>query len=489
MKTVKRIITALFAVMLFAPLCFTAALGMSVKDIPKINEYLSPEMLLDNRGNSSGFFSDTEKYVNEQLPVRNSIIGASSHIQSGLLKSTTSNVIAGKNGYLFSAEELDDCTASNTMSEKELNDIICVLDSIDEYCSDRGVKFAFTVAPNKSSMLKNELPYYIRKSGSPGNYERLKEKLSGRAYFIDLTDGLRGNADMYHKTDTHWNNLGALSAYRSIMQGIGKENYKAYDELEFTKKYCWEGDLTDLLYPDKKPVSDYQYVSELNSSVAKNFEIGIRREQSRFTPPEYLEYITDDRDNKIQDIKTKNRKESGSVIILRDSFARALMPYFIDNFRSCEFVISNGVFNSYRHSIENADYLILEIAERNLNYITDSPQLIEAKSTQAVYADKTVKSPLNTAEIISDFAYYEIRGTLDERLTENGSGITVKLSDGAHSYYYKALPVRNESSESGYFMSSYFNEVPEGSYSVEIIVNGASTGELNKIIINEEGED
>ena len=486
----KKIIAVLFAVILMIPLAATAVLGFNTENIPRYRDYISLGMLLNNSSNSSGFFDDTENYISQNLPLRSKIIGFNSLLQSKALKSTTSNVIAGKDGYLFSAEESGDALASDTMTELQMSNTVQTLDLIDEYCRDRGVKFSLVVVPNKSTALKSKLPYNIGSGSRESNYDTLCKALADREYFVDLTDALSEREDFYHKTDTHWNNLGAQAAYLEIMKNIGKTDFKTYENLKFEKSYCWHGDLTDMLYPDTKPVSDYQYISNLNDELASRFRVTERKAKRTYSPAEYLDYITDDRDNKAQHIQTKNLHENGSVIMLRDSFARALMPYFIDNFRECEFIISDGIINSYTHKIEGADNLIIEIAERNLHFITDGAQLIDAKRVDNVSAERTVASENNKAEARHDFSYYEISGRLDEKMLEKSSEIFVKLNGGSGEYCFKALPAYHESRatqpdcDTNFFISSYFDDVPSGTYNVEVVANGISTGKITQITID-----
>lgn len=488
MRAFKLIITVTFVLLLFLPMASAAVMGINTNELPKYTDYISSDMLFNNKENSSGFFEDTEHYASEKLPIRNDIICADSFIESTLLKSETSNVVVGKNGYLFSSEELDDCRRSNTMSQIQINNTVQTLDLIDEYCRNNGVEFKLVIVPDKGTALNEKLPYYIKKSNSKSNLELISKQIKNRSYFIDLSDVLNNQDELYHKTDTHWNYLGAQKAYFKIMSELGKDS-KKYEDLKMEKKRIWRGDLTDLLYPEKERISDYQYVSDLFSRVSSNYEIGISRERKKYSTQEYINYITEDRDNKVRDIKTKNRHENGSVIMLRDSFARALMPYFIDNFRSCEFIISNAKLNSYTHSIQNADYLILEIAERNLVSITSGAQLFEAVRTQAPRVEKTVKSKNNTAQAVHDYSYYEIRGRLDEKMLEKSSDITVRLSNETGDYFYKAVPVYSDSEVteeggcSNYLLTSRFDDVPKGNYSVEVTANGISTGEITNISI------
>lgn len=82
-------------------------------------------------------------------------------------------------------------------------------------------------APNKMEIYGEYMPYYCLEDKSDGNYELLMDELSHTDVdYIDLKEILKeagggSSVQLYHKEDSHWNNLGAAYAYRAIMQKAG----------------------------------------------------------------------------------------------------------------------------------------------------------------------------------------------------------------------------------------------------------------------------
>ena len=66
------------------------------------------------------------------------------------------------------------------------------------------------------------MPYYYVENCPDGNYEKLIKELSSRKVaYTDLKklfkeDNTYSGVELYHKLDSHWNNLGASLAYMEI---------------------------------------------------------------------------------------------------------------------------------------------------------------------------------------------------------------------------------------------------------------------------------
>ena len=97
------------------------------------------------------------------------------------------------------------------------------VEAISEKCEKAGKKFVFVIAPNKMEIYGEYMPYYYVENCPDGNYEKLIKELSSRKVaYTDLKklfkeDNTYSGVELYHKLDSHWNNLGASLAYMEIM--------------------------------------------------------------------------------------------------------------------------------------------------------------------------------------------------------------------------------------------------------------------------------
>lgn len=88
--------------------------------------------------------------------------------------------------------------------------------------NDRGIRFVFALAPDKQSVYRHLLP--------PTFNTRQTEYLMDLEPVLDLSSPLSGLAqisDVYPRTDSHWNHLGALIASQCLMARLGMPGMKS----------------------------------------------------------------------------------------------------------------------------------------------------------------------------------------------------------------------------------------------------------------------
>lgn len=199
-----------------------------------------------------GFFQDFENYFSDHFAFRQQLVTADGRIKTAVFgTSPNKNVIAGKDGWLYYGETLDDYLHINTLSDRSIENIRYNLDMINDYCTEKGIQFVFTVAPNKNSVYSQYMPSHYVSSGQPGNYERLAKSLSSKSYWADMKITLQNTSSgvpLYHKTDTHWNNMGAYVGHTRLMTALGMDSCPAGTSW-YTKNNDRLGDLAAMIYP------------------------------------------------------------------------------------------------------------------------------------------------------------------------------------------------------------------------------------------------
>ncbi len=295
------------------------------------------------------FFDEFDTWFSEHFAFRQELVNADGRIKSTLMgTSPNSDVISGKDGWLYYGETTDDFLNINTLNEREVSNISHNLRMINDYCKKNNAEFIFFSAPNKNSIYPENMPFNYIPVDKNGNYELLSVELSDDSFYLDMKSVLldmkyillekEQNVSLYHKTDTHWNNFGAYVGHTAIMEKIGSEPcsagtgwYTRNDRL---------GDLAEMIYPAEKAkdtqiYNDYQF--------AYTYQGRLRG----------LDDIT---------INTLNENSEGRLLMFRDSYGEAILPYMAECFGTAEF--SRAV--PYRLDNIDGKTVILEIVERNL---------------------------------------------------------------------------------------------------------------------------
>ena len=141
--------------------------------------------------------------------------------------SPSSTVIKGRGGWLFYADDsaLDDYVAERPFAPEELRAWRSALVATNDWLNERGVRFVFTIAPDKHVIYAEQMPASLHRVGGTSRTEQLFEYLrhTTNLALVDVRPALfeaKGDERLYHLTDTHWNDRGAFVAYREIIEAV-----------------------------------------------------------------------------------------------------------------------------------------------------------------------------------------------------------------------------------------------------------------------------
>lgn len=310
--------------------------------------------------NYLNFSTKFDSYFSQNFGLRGELINMNNRLKYGLFKqSGEKSVIAGKDGWLFYGEAIHDYTGEDLLADCEIAEIADMLKNVQDYVESRGVKFVFVSAPNKMEIYGENMPYYCVENADDGNYEHLMAALLERGVnYVDLKEILRGASAksdtlLYHKLDSHWNNLGASIAYNAIMSKTGMKAYD-YSSEHYTIQDIFSGDLYGMLFP-KGDMKDWQVV---------------------FDRAEEFYYTSNFRGVDDLIIDTANDGGNGSVLMFRDSFGNALYPFFANDFLRAEF---SRALPYDLTDIDGYDIVVVEIVERNIGNLLEYPPVIEVR--------------------------------------------------------------------------------------------------------------
>lgn len=223
--------------------------------LPKLNEKrdkaTKPVFSLKNF--DSNYIKNFENYFNDNYGFRDQFIMFNNSIDVKLLKvNTNPNVIIGKNDYLYSIEELNDYNRDNTLSDADIETIGKNLLKFQKDLQERGIYFLFTIAPNKSTIYPEYMPFQPKFQNEASNYDKLQKKIDELGINnINFKKTLMENKDkynLYYKRDTHWNDRGSFLATEEILKNLSKV-YPISDmpKIKFVEKEIYNGDLDGLL--------------------------------------------------------------------------------------------------------------------------------------------------------------------------------------------------------------------------------------------------
>lgn len=146
-----------------------------------------------------------------------------------LRTSSSPEVIIGKNGWLFHSggQQVELYSGARPFKEDELARWQSFLESTRDWLKGFDAELLFVVAPEKQTIYPELMPDGIIRVRAESRQDQLlkylKEHSNVRAF--DLRPALfesKNRNQIYLQTDTHWNGLGGLAAYQSIVRELAR---------------------------------------------------------------------------------------------------------------------------------------------------------------------------------------------------------------------------------------------------------------------------
>lgn len=459
-NTLKRTIK-IFYIVVFFLLCILPFVGMFFKSEDTSNTenrtLSSPPQLIVDGGINDSFGSDAETYVSEHFGFRNTLISLNSAIYYDVFKqSNQQDVIVGTNGWLYYTPTLNDYLNRDALSDNEISCIVRTLELQQEYVLSYGGNYVFAVVPNKNTLYPQGMPSRYIKSNEQNTLTKLTNALSSTdIHYCNLKDVLSAqDSILYHKDDTHWNNHGALVGYNAILD-YANVPHNDYSTVSFNSVKSWSGDLATMLSPNSTRL-DYQI----------EYDIDYNYQYTSRLRTDNLDDIT---------ITTANSSAEGSLLMFRDSFGRAILPFMAENFNSAEF--SRAM--PYNLSTTDADLVVQEIVERNIVNLTKSaPIMLAPKRLNVTIPEQVISNDSNLLQcnINQGLEAVKLYGKVSCNLQDYSNIHIYVVVDGVNTY--EAFPIFEQE-----LLSDYTLNNDEVGYSLLVPQEVAKEGSTVEVLL------
>lgn len=399
--------------------------GKASSENRELSEF--PTLKSENVWNKE-FLPEIGEWFEEHFAYRQEFVTADALLRGRTFGvSTEDSVIRGTDGWLYYTDSLDDYLGAEVLSDRGLFNIAHSLAMMQEYVENAGRTFLFTVAPNKNSLYPEHMPYYYQtKVSGTHSIDRLRPVLEAQGvHYTDLYAVLAEQDEvLYHKRDSHWNNKGAALAAETLLDSLGRE-HRRYADAEYTVRSDFEGDLDKMLYPAAVTPEDEIYYDE----------------------PFTYEYLGEVESNFDSEIETSSPASGGSLLMYRDSFCNALLPFMAQEFASAKF--SRGVpYYADDMFFCDADTVIVERAERFLPDMSENPPVFQSPKREiaTLEAQDRMKEAAGTScELSDEGLFLKLGGVIDKAFVGTESEIYLSV-DGEDAY--EAFPLNVETEDS-----------------------------------------
>lgn len=465
MKTFKIIYIILFFAIIAFPL-----VGLIWYEEPEVteNKVLAemPSIVNEDKLNVR-YLSELADYFSDHFAYRQELVTANAIFKSKIFNESSEQLaIVGESGWLFLSVSLKDYQGIDTATDRGINNMAKTISLMQEYVESIGGEFVFACAPNKNTLYPKYMPYYYNVINDDNNLDKLTPVLyeSGVNY-ADLKQMFEEqDSVLYHKGDSHWNNMGAAMVQDTILDIAGVE-HTDFTVLDYKIVNDFEGDIDKILYPlDRHCEEEYDY-------------------------SEYMSYsYVDESDVTANKIETVNSDKEKKLLCYRDSFGNSLLPFLADEFGYAYFSKSIPYRLDYMSSWD-MDVCVIELVERNLSNLQKFAPIMPAPLRNVDTECVSVESDITTITKSDYDGYYKLSGRVDNQYVSDTSYIYLRLTSNDAVYTIEASPVdESDMSEvaSDYGFVAYIHSaaLPQGEYSVEIITeNGEVYSQMTDMVI------
>ncbi|EFL51333.1 conserved hypothetical protein [Solidesulfovibrio fructosivorans JJ]] len=174
-------------------------------------------------------------YLEHHYSLRGLLITWESYLDTFVLASTStsSQVVAGKDHWLFLAQDgarniLEDARSPYGLPKEAVALIAQEMERRREWLAARGIKYLVIVAPNKNTVYPEKLPDALRPVFQDTHLDRFVAYVKARTKvdIVNVTQALmeaKKKEQVFYSTDSHWNANGAFAAYEAIVPHLVKD--------------------------------------------------------------------------------------------------------------------------------------------------------------------------------------------------------------------------------------------------------------------------
>lgn len=326
------------------------------------------------------WFQNFERWFDDRFGMRDALVYFGSRLQMARTGSPMSqDVVAGRNGWFFYDRHYSpghphfaEMFGQAPLPDSELRTIAGNLTRVRERLKGCGIPFYLVLAADKQTIYPEELWVPPPKDAVTRTDQLVRYLASADPDLkvIDLRASLiaaKGSQpyDLYKRTDTHWNTLGAFIGYRAITKRLVADGVRSdtgltrFDAYRISQHPFDGGDIVVNLLSLPGYFKDY----------VVTFDPVQPRRAHTVNPPGWPRLSTNFR-------STDNPAASGRLLLLRDSFAGELMPFLAQDFNRMYSLAANSVDGEWVGKAQ-PDVAILEIVERNIQSLEDGPTNLE----------------------------------------------------------------------------------------------------------------
>jgi alginate O-acetyltransferase complex protein AlgJ len=311
-----------------------------------------------------------QKYFDDHFLLRNRLITWRASLLWNRLHVTASDtVIAGKDGWLFYGADggVDDWIQTDPFTQEELELWRQALVRRRAFLAKRAIPYLFIIAPDKQMIYPEFMPDTLRRMRPDFRADQLiayMRETTPDFKILDLRAALgaaKHEELLYHRSDSHWNDRGALVAYQTIVRALQEwfSSMKPLQRSDFD---------TDPTVPSGDRISMLGLTDQGKAGLPG---LVLRGQGHRIVVPEHPDPY-----GEVGLLITEHHNHAlPKAMVYRDSFGGQLIPLLSEHFSRASYRWQNE-FEFEEIDREKPDVVIQEFVARHLFTYLPYPPMI-----------------------------------------------------------------------------------------------------------------
>ena len=371
MKNANALIVAMFIIGISLPLAANIA-GRDGADAVAENRQPARFPHFDGSWQSAiSFGNGLSSWFDDHFGFRASLVRwyGESHL-FGLHVSPTTAVVNGRDGWFFYADDegLTDYIRDRPLTPAQLDAWRASTVDARDWLRSLGIAYVVLIAPDKYEIYPEEMPHSIHQvnaiSRTDQVFSALKEAGVSAVDVRPALEAAKTQDRLFHKTDTHWNDRGALIAYQQLINAVR-------DQVPEVAAPLTIGDFTPRGF--ERSGMDLAGMMGLTRVLHETDLQLVPRRPRRAVVVDPAERKPDSAHGRI--VTRIPESALPSALIFRDSFFSRLAPFVVEHFGRTTMLWQND-FAAEEVLTERPAIVIQEIVGRHLYTFEPSPELV-----------------------------------------------------------------------------------------------------------------
>jgi hypothetical protein len=307
-----------------------------------------------------------EAWYDDRMGLRDALIRAHGYLEVRWLGvSSSDRLVVGRRGWLFLGDSAPVAQYRGTarFTQGELHRWRQVLVQWRDWLAGQDIAFLVVFVPNKHSLYPEFMPASLPRVSDESQLSQLVRFLEDTSDLpvLDLRGPLeaaKARARIYHKTDTHWNDRGAYAAYRAILGALAEQLPRLAEDAPVPVR----------LEEFDGPGMGLARMVGLDEVIGEHYVFLHPTRPRAAIEPEQRALFEDRTRRQLPLEMGTGDPELPRALMVRDSFANALIPYLSESFERILYVWERSIDPALVER-ERPDVVIFEMVERFIGQV------------------------------------------------------------------------------------------------------------------------